>query len=107
MSADIRAEYDVAIVGAGPAGLAAASVCSRAGLATVVLDEQASPGGQIYRAITETPLKERAILGADYWQGAKLVEDFTASGAQYVPGATVWRSAKRHAKSRPGTTPWT
>ena len=86
----IASEYDVAIVGAGPAGLAAASVCARAGLATVLFDEQPTPGGQIYRGIGTTPVKERAILGPDYWHGEKLVQEFLASGAQYVPGATVW-----------------
>ena len=42
----LAAEYDVAIVGAGPAGLAAASVCARAGLTTVLFDDQPAPGGQ-------------------------------------------------------------
>jgi NADPH-dependent 2,4-dienoyl-CoA reductase/sulfur reductase-like enzyme len=88
--APIRDEYDVAIVGAGPAGLAAASLCARSGLSTVLFDEQASPGGQIYRAVTETPVKERSILGRDYWAGEKIANEFLASGAQYVPGATVW-----------------
>jgi thioredoxin reductase/bacterioferritin-associated ferredoxin len=87
---DLRAEYDVAVIGAGPAGLAAATVAGRAGLTCVLLDEQAAPGGQIYRAITSTPLQRKAVLGADYWAGATLVEDFHASGAQYAPGATVW-----------------
>ena len=87
---DLRDTYDVAVVGAGPAGLAAAANCARAGLMTVLLDEQASPGGQIYRAISATPLKRDTIFGADYWLGAKLVRDFLASGAQYVPTATVW-----------------
>ena len=86
----IAAEYDVAIVGAGPAGLAAASVCARAGLATVLFDEQFAPGGQIYRAIGATPVKDRAVLGPDYWHGEKLVGEFLSSGAQYVPGASVW-----------------
>jgi thioredoxin reductase len=82
--------YDVAVIGAGPAGLAAATVAGRAGLATVLLDEQDAPGGQIYRAITTTPLRARSILGPDYWAGAPLVDEFRASGAQYAPGATVW-----------------
>ena len=30
------------------------------------------------------------MLGADYWAGAELAQKFLASGAQYVPGATVW-----------------
>lgn len=90
MSAILRDEYDVAVVGAGPAGMAAASLTARHGLATVIFDEQAAPGGQIYRAITTTPVKDRRILGDDYWNGEKLASELLASGAQYVPSATVW-----------------
>jgi thioredoxin reductase/bacterioferritin-associated ferredoxin len=87
---ELRESYDVAVVGAGPAGLAAATVCARAGLSTVLFDEQPAPGGQIYRAITTTPVKREAVLGADYWAGAELARKFLTSGAHYVPGATVW-----------------
>ena len=86
----IRDAYDVAVVGAGPAGLAAATVCALAGLDTVLFDEQSAPGGQIYRSITESPVRRKRILGRDYWQGAQLIEAFLASKAQYVPTATVW-----------------
>lgn len=86
----IREAYDVAVVGAGPAGLAAATVCAKVGLSTVLFDEQATVGGQIYRAITETPAREKSVLGASYWRGAALIEAFRSSGAQYVAGATVW-----------------
>lgn len=82
--------YDIAIVGAGPAGLAAASVAARAGLSTLLLDENPGVGGQIYRAITSTPVKERALLGEDYWAGAALAAEAEASGAEIVTGATVW-----------------
>jgi len=82
-------ECDLAVVGAGPAGLAAASLAARAGLDTILFDDQPSPGGKVYRAITATPVTERAILGSDYWQGAKLVHEFLASGARYSPNATV------------------
>ena len=46
-AADLRDEYDIVVVGAGPAGLAAATSCARAGLSTVLFDEQASPGGHL------------------------------------------------------------
>jgi NADPH-dependent 2,4-dienoyl-CoA reductase/sulfur reductase-like enzyme len=87
---NIASSYDVAIVGAGAAGLAAAAECARAGLATVVFDEQPAPGGQIYRAITATPLKDRDLLGPDYWHGEPLVREFQDSGATHVPRAAVW-----------------
>ncbi len=86
----IRDQYDVAVVGAGPAGLAAATLCAGAGLSTVVFDEQPSPGGQIYRSVTDTPVRNRALLGQDYARGAELARTFGASGVQYVPGAVVW-----------------
>jgi thioredoxin reductase len=87
---ELRDAYDVAVVGAGPAGLAAATVCARAGLATALFDEQPAPGGQIYRTVTTTPVKRGTILGADYWAGAELAQKFLTCGAQYVTGATVW-----------------
>lgn len=40
---------DLAIVGAGPAGLAAAATAAGIGLRVIVLDEQAGPGGQVWR----------------------------------------------------------
>ncbi|GHC93493.1 oxidoreductase [Pseudorhodoferax aquiterrae] len=46
----MRLEHcDVAIVGAGPAGLAAADVAAASGARTVLLDDNPAPGGQIWR----------------------------------------------------------
>ena len=86
---------ELLIVGAGPAGLAAATQAAGLGVDTLLLDEQAAPGGQIYRAITATALADPDILGPDYWHGASLVEPFRASGAAYLPGATVWAVARQ------------
>ncbi len=41
--------FDLAIVGAGPAGMAAAEAASDQGLKTVIIDDQSSAGGQILR----------------------------------------------------------
>ncbi len=94
--------YDVAIVGAGPAGLAAATLCAERGLAVALFDEQPAPGGQIYRSVMASPVRRPEILGDDYWQGAALVRAFERSGATYVPEATVW-AVTRSADPEGGT----
>jgi NADPH-dependent 2,4-dienoyl-CoA reductase/sulfur reductase-like enzyme len=88
-----RLEFDLAIVGGGPAGLAAADEAARLGISTVLLDEQPDIGGQIYRAITSSPLHDRALLGQDYWHGETLARLFRESGATHIPLATVWNIA--------------
>ena len=87
---ELSSSYDLIVIGAGPAGLAAASTAARAGLSTLLLDENQGVGGQIYRGITANPVRNRAILGDDYWAGTALANEAKASGAQIVNGATVW-----------------
>lgn len=86
----LPANVDLAIVGAGPAGLAASATASRLGLSVVMLDENPNVGGQIYRAIATTPVKNHALLGADYWRGEALAKDTASSSAQHAAGAVVW-----------------
>lgn len=87
---DLAGDWDVAVIGAGPAGMAAAAVAARAGARAILLDDNAGPGGQIYRAISATPLQDRRVLGADYWHGTSLVGELASSGARHVARATVW-----------------
>src|SRR5258706_3014747 len=83
---------DFAIVGAGPAGMAAAILAAELGLDTLWIEEQGGPGGQIYRAIERagadglTP----SPLGTDYLAGQSLATALRASGAEYRPATTVW-----------------
>ena len=85
---------DVAIVGAGPAGMAAACVLAKGGLDVVVLDEQHAPGGQIYKGV-EKVFAQRPqdvpSLGKEYAAGQALTRRFRESGAQYRPGVSVWQ----------------
>lgn len=85
--------YDIAVVGAGPAGLAAASLAAEKGASVVLFDEQHSPGGQIYRAIERNveANPNRPELGQSYFKGAAQARRFRASGATYVTGAMVWQ----------------
>src|SRR4051794_3398726 len=86
----LPANVDLVIIGAGPAGLAAAASAARVGVSALMLDENPNVGGQIYRAITSNPVKEHALLGTDYWRGEALAREATASAAQHAAGAIVW-----------------
>jgi len=83
-------QCDVVVIGAGPAGMAAAARCAQAGLATLLLDEQQAPGGQIYRGITAPGIADRRVLGADYWHGESLAERLSQPSLAYCPRSTVW-----------------
>src|SRR5271166_35152 len=70
-----RVQYELAIIGAGPAGLAAATQAAALGLDTILFDEQPAPGGQIYRGIEtvqQTRHDDLRILGEEYAEGAAL-----------------------------------
>lgn len=81
---------EFAVIGAGPAGLAAATRAAELGLTATVLDEQPSVGGQIYRSIERTPLTDPEVLGDEYTAGNDLVAAFRASGARHSAGTEVW-----------------
>lgn len=82
--------YDLVVVGAGPAGLSAAARAAELGIDVLLVDENPAPGGQIYRAVTMTPVADRAVLGADYWRGAEIVARFERSQASYAARCTLW-----------------
>ena len=87
---------DVVVVGAGAAGMAGAVALAGLGLQVVLLDEQGSPGGQIYRGITLAPLSRRDLLGPDYAHGNVLAQALASSSVRYEKGAAVWQVTRDH-----------
>lgn len=81
---------DLVIIGAGPAGMAAATQAAELGLSVAVLDEQLRAGGQIYRDVDLASKSRGNILGADYTDGARLTEGLRQSGVDHIAGAVVW-----------------
>jgi len=82
---------DLAIVGAGPAGLAAATEAAELGLDVVVVDENARPGGQYFRhppagfrPVGETPWEK------DVRRGQSLFAVLGHPRVTYLPDAVVW-----------------
>ena len=85
------AQFDLIVIGAGPAGLAAAGTAAAAGANVLLVDEQATPGGQIYRNMAQADDAQLAILGDDYAAGLRLLAAVEEPGVQYQPNAMVWQ----------------
>ncbi|HEV7266073.1 MAG TPA: NAD(P)/FAD-dependent oxidoreductase [Falsiroseomonas sp.] len=79
--------FDVAVVGAGPAGMAAATEAARRGARVVLLEESPQPGGQVYRA---APPGFVVPEDADKRAGDALRAALAASGAELRTGHRVW-----------------
>jgi NADPH-dependent 2,4-dienoyl-CoA reductase/sulfur reductase-like enzyme len=90
MSDALAFTHDVIVIGAGPAGMAAASTAASFGLKTALLDEQPRAGGQIYRDVgTVDPLVTR-LLGPDYVHGLALTQALHDSATERHHDTLVW-----------------
>jgi len=84
-------DADVGIVGAGPGGLAAATLLAREGLSVVVLDEGQRPGGQIFRQLPDGAHGHAAIAEPpSHRHGHRLLDAFQHAKVALQSGATVW-----------------
>jgi len=86
-------EFELMIIGSGPAGLAAAVEAVRAGARVALLDENPRPGGQIYRQISSGfEVSDARMLGRDYMRGQKLLDEFDSirNQLEYLDETLVW-----------------
>lgn len=87
--------HDVAVVGAGPAGLAAAVAAAEAGLAVALIDTAGQPGGQYWRHYDESHPRPDDPVGHHGWPVFTRLRDrmhtLRAAGRiRYLPGHQVW-----------------
>ena len=90
----MSAACDFLVIGAGPAGMAAAATAARLGVSTLLVDEQPAPGGQIYRNVEGHGEKPPGVSQMDTDRGTALAKEFRDSGASYLPGRQVWQLDK-------------
>jgi sarcosine oxidase subunit alpha len=86
-------KVDIAIVGAGPAGLAAASELAQHGGNVVVLDEAPVAGGRLPAQIHPQPGRKSG--SPKQWsngaaKAGELINRATQAGARVICGASVW-----------------
>ena len=90
MTADNANAYDIVIVGAGPAGLAAAIETAKRGARTLVVDENGKPGGQLFKQIHKFFGSHEHRAGVrGYEIGRQLLEDAAAAGVATWLGSVV------------------
>jgi len=77
----------VVVVGAGPAGIAAATVAAEAGSSVLLLDEASAPGGQIWRSGSRSrqPATARRWIDRLGRSGARVVSEATVIDAEFPP----------------------
>ena len=92
-SAPATGAVDVAVLGAGPAGIGAAVAAHAAGRSVLLIDEAPAGGGQIYRKLPDSLLPARHGAGdtdPDRRAGDALRRELSGSGVRTAFGWRVW-----------------
>jgi NADPH-dependent 2,4-dienoyl-CoA reductase/sulfur reductase-like enzyme len=83
---------DIAVIGAGAAGLSASAICAQKGLHTLVIDREEAPGGVLLQCIHNgfgLHYFHEELTGPEY--ASRLVEKARASGVEFQMEACVMK----------------
>lgn len=84
-------QYDVIVVGAGPAGLGAAIESAKAGASVLLMDENDRPGGQLFKQIHKFFGSSAHYSGyRGYEIGSRLLEEAAAVKVEILLSTRVW-----------------
>lgn len=82
--------YDLVVVGAGPSGLSAAIEAAKKGLKVIIFDENAKPGGQLFKQIHKFfGSKEHKAKIRGFRIGEELLQEASELGVEVILNATV------------------
>lgn len=80
----MKQHAEVLVIGAGPAGMAAAIAAASCGRHVLVLDDNPAAGGQIWRSATTTTQRDKQDT-----ERQRVIAAFANSGAELIPGCQV------------------
>jgi glycine/D-amino acid oxidase-like deaminating enzyme len=85
----LQQKVELLVIGAGPAGLSAATAAAQRGVEVVVLDERPHPGGQYFKPLAPS---HHATMPIDrqFAEGLALVQAARDAGVVIVQDAAVW-----------------
>ena len=86
---------DLAVIGAGPAGLAAAVAAALRGIEVIVVDERPMAGGQFYKQLGKShQFDDNAPPDRQISDGAKLIAAAISAGVEFQLSSSVWYTAR-------------
>jgi NADPH-dependent 2,4-dienoyl-CoA reductase/sulfur reductase-like enzyme len=81
---------DVLVIGAGPAGLVAATELAEGGLDVLLVDDRPKLGGQYYKQPDAAFRVDEDRLDSQYVAGRRLIRAAQTAGVRTLLGTTVW-----------------
>ena len=83
-------DFDLVVIGGGPAGIATASTAANLGIKVALIDERVTLGGQIFKRVGPGfDLTSKKSLGKDYLRGSDLIGELSNPNIEVFTSTTV------------------